>query len=703
MSVLLAPSPSGVPTLLHWGASLGEPSADDLVSVAALRARGRPFSALDAPRHLSVLPETTSGFTGTPALEGVRLGGGHSWAARFRAWEWPAPGSPTVFRALDDEAGLAVAWEVELTEEGLVRTRTVVRNEGAAPYVVTALRNVLPVPAEATELLDLTGRWSAERRPQRHPWSQGTWRRTGRHGRTGHDATLVLTAGPPGFGFTHGRVWGVHVAWSGDHETYAERTPEGECLLGGGELLSPGEVVLDPGEEYSSPWLFGSWSDAGLDGMSDRVHRWLRRRSPRSRGPRPVVVNTWEATYFDHDLGRLTALAEAAAGVGAERFVLDDGWFRGRRHDRAGLGDWTVDPTVWPQGLDPLIDRVRGLGMEFGLWVEPEMVNEDSDLARAHPDWLLSGRSALPDTWRHQQVLDLQHPDAYSYVRDALSSLLYEYEIAFLKWDHNRDLVDVAHGGRPAVHGQTLAFYRLLDELRTRHPHLEIESCASGGGRVDLAVLQRTDRVWASDSMDPLLRAEVQRWTSLLVPPELIGSHIGGPVAHTTGRTARLSLRGAVALLSHLGIEWDLLGLSPAECDAVAGWVALHKEIRPLIATGRFVRPDHPDPAVVVTGVVARDLSEAVYVVAVTDLTSTQSPHPVMLAGLDPDRRYTLALVTPSPDAHPWDLAADDFLAVPTACTGALLGRVGVRLPTTAPETAYVLRVRAVDAHARAT
>ena len=199
----------------------------------------------------------------------------------------------------------------------------------------------------------------------------------------------------------------------------------------------------------------GSYAGSGLDAASARLHAWTRRHAPRARGARPVMVNTWEAAYFDHDLDRLGDLARAAAEVGVERFVLDDGWFRGRRHDRAGLGDWTVDPAVWPQGLHPLIDEAKRLGMDFGLWVEPEMVNEDSDLARAHPDWILRGHADLPPAWRHQQVLDLQVPAAYAHVRDALMRLLAEYDIAFLKWDHNRDLIDVAHEGRPAVHGQT--------------------------------------------------------------------------------------------------------------------------------------------------------------------------------------------------------------------------------------------------------
>ena len=694
VSVVLAPASDGVPALLHWGADLGLLEGEDLAAFAELRRPGVPHSALDEPRYLSVVPDAVSGFTGTPAVEMCRVDGDASaWTPRFRDWVWRLEGTTVTLAASDDECGLAIEVWLEVTREGLVRSRSVVTNTGTGRAVVIAVRSVLPVPAEASELLDLTGRWCGERIPQRRNWQQGAWVRQGRHGRTGHDATLLLVAGTPGFTFRDGRVWGVHVAWSGDHLTYAERTPEGECLLGGGELLGPGEVILADGESYTTPWLVGSTSTRGLDGLSARLHELVRQRGRLGERVRPVLLNTWEAAYFDQDLGRLTALADAAGQSGVERFVLDDGWFLGRRSDRRGLGDWQVDPEMWPDGLHPLVDHVRGLGMDFGLWVEPEMVNSDSQTAREHPDWILRGRDGLPATWRHQQVLDLQQPAAYAHVRDALVALLDEYDIAFLKWDHNRDLIDVAHAGRPAVHGQTLAFYRLLDELRGAHPALEIESCASGGGRVDLGVLERTDRVWPSDTIDAIERQRIQRWTSLLVPPEMLGTHIGGPVAHTTGRTHRLAYRAATALLGHLGIEWDLTTLTPPEREELAAWVTLHKQVRHLIRDGVLVRPDHPDPAIHVTGVVAQDGDEAVFVVATTGITDTQSPYPVVLSGLHPGRSYHLRCVTPAGDQHGGDLG-ESWLAGPGLnVLGSVLATAGVRLPVMPPETAQVLYV----------
>lgn len=694
VSVVLTADAHGIPVLAHWGAALGDLSPADLDALSIARRPGASRSAYDGPRQTGLVPDGTRGHSGTPALSGHRVGGdARATTPSLTRWEVEADDAAARLRSVDDEAGWAVEVELRLDAGGLLHARTHVENTLDGDLHLASVLTALPVAAHASELLDLTGRWCKERTPQRHPWVQGVHRRDARHGRTGHDATLLMVAGTPGFGFGHGEVWAVHTAWSGDHTTYAERTPEGECLLGGGELLAPGEVVLAPGESYASPWLLGSWSAEGLDPLSHRLHDHLRALTPRARGERPVIANTWEAVYFDQSLERLSELADVAASIGVERFVLDDGWFLGRRDDTAGLGDWSVDPTVWPQGLGPLVDHVTGLGMQFGLWVEPEMVNPDSATAREHPERVLRGRAEAPPTWRQQQVLDLQDEAAYADLRDALGALLDELDIAYLKWDHNRDLTDVTHAGRPAVHGQTLAAYRLLDELRAAHPSLEIESCSSGGARVDAEVLARTDRIWPSDTIDPLERQHLQRWTSLLVPPELAGSHVGGPTSHTTGRTHALRYRAATALLASFGIEWDMSRLAPAELEELAAWIALHKRVRPLIGTGRLVHPDHADPAVLVTGIVAADRSEAWFVVATVAATATQHPASLRLSGLDPEASYRI--VEEMPPTGGADLAGRwsvDGAVLP----GRVLATLGVALPPLDPEEARVLRLERV-------
>ncbi|TDC60515.1 alpha-galactosidase [Micromonospora sp. KC207] len=699
-SLVLDARGPGLPRVAHWGADLGPLATDDLPTLVAAGVPPVVASSFDAPTVLSLLPEASAGWSGRPGLAGHRAG--TAWSTAFRldvldVADEPAGSARVTVTATDPDAALTLTIEVELDPTGLVLLRHRLRNDGDAPYELRELAAVLPVPAVATELLDLTGRWCRERSPQRHPWPMGAWVREGRHGRTGHDATLLLVAGTSGFGFRHGEVWAVHTAWSGDHVTFAERRPTGESTLGGGELLAPGEVLLGPGESYATPLLYAVHSTAGLDGLSDALHTHLRARPGHPRSARPVTLNVWEAVYFDHDLNRLRALADHAAEVGVERFVLDDGWFTGRWHDRAGLGDWYVDEKVWPGGLQPLIDHVRGHGMQFGLWVEPEMVNPDSDLFRAHPNWVLAVPGRLPPTWRYQQVLDLVNADAYAYVLGRLDALLREHDgIAYLKWDHNRDLTEAGHAGRPGVHAQTVAAYRLLDELRARHPGLEIESCSSGGARVDLEILRRTDRVWASDCNDALERLAIQRWTGLLLPPELVGSHVGPDRSHTTHRVHDLGFRAATALFGHFGVEWDIGSASAVDRAELAAWVALHKRLRPLLHAGRVVRVDHPDPAVWAHGVVAGDLSRAVYAVARIATSVTQTPGALRLPGLDPARRYGVRPAAGVPGPAVLDLTEPGWLPGVTL-PGAVLGSIGLQLPALHPEQTLLLEVDAAD------
>ena len=681
---------SRLPRVAHWGADLGELGADDLVALVEAGATAAVPDSLDEPRPVSLLPEHAEGWLGRPGLCGHRAG--RDWSTRFEVSAVDVQDEPgggnVVVAAHDRVAELSLRIEVELTPSGLLRTRAAVRNESETPYTVGELNLALPVPPEATELLDLAGRWGRERAPQRTPFGVGARVRENRRGRTGADASILIAAGAAGFGFRSGEVWALHLGWSGNHRLHCERMATGEAVIGAGELLLAGEVTLTEGEEYASPWLYGSYGH-GLDEVSARFHRFLRAGA--RRGPRPVVLNTWEAVYFDHDLGRLKELADAGAEVGVERFVLDDGWFRHRRDDRAGLGDWYVDETVWPDGLGPLVEHVVGLGMDFGLWVEPEMVNPDSDLARAHPDWILGTGGRTPPPARHQQVLDLTNPAAYDHILQRLDALLAEYPIAYLKWDHNRDLVDAGSGpsGVAAVHRQTRATYRLLDELRAGHPRLEIESCSSGGARIDLGILEHTDRVWASDCIDALERQQIQRWTAALLPLELIGSHVGAPRAHTTGRPHDLSFRAGTALFGHFGIEWDISRASAEDRAELASWVALYKELRGLLHTGELVRADHPDPAVWVHGVVSPTQDAAVFAAVAMHTPLTAPPGRVRLPGLHPDRRYRIEPIDPGADA------AGATAAV--TLTGRVLAEAGLRMPPQHPEHLVLIRVTSLE------
>jgi len=700
VSVVVDLGGATLPRVLHWGADLGELTDLELADLR-LAARPQPIGfSVDGPVEVAILPQQSAGWLGTPGLSGSR--GGRDFSPAFEVVSARVTGAALRVEAVDVAAGLTLALDLELTGSGLVRTRAAITNTGVGPYALDALCLTLPVPALATELLDFTGHHTRERSPERTEFTQGLRVRESRTGRPGFDSAFLLVAGEPGFGNRTGQVWGVHTAWSGNQRTFAERTFHGISLLGGGELLQSGELVLDPDESYASPWLYGAYG-TGLDGLSARFHRHLRSRATHPRGNRPVVANTWEAVYFDHDLAKLRELADAAARVGAERFVLDDGWFGSRRDDRRGLGDWYVSADAWPDGLAPLIDHVTSLGMQFGLWVEPEMVNPDSDLARAHPDWIMAPAEArLPREARAQQVLDCAQPEVFAYLLGRLDELLTTYPIRYLKWDHNRDLVEAGHRptGRAGVHGQTLALYRLIDELRRRHPLVEIESCASGGGRVDLEILERTDRVWTSDCIDALERQPIQRWTNLLVPLELMGTHVGGAVSHTTDRTLPIDFRAGTALFGHFGIEWDLTRAEPTEVARLAQWVALYKHLRPLLHSGTAVHADLPDPAYQLHGVVADDASDALFAWVATTTSASYPPAAVALPGLDPGATY---LVRPQP---PGDLAdgisGRGGLDLPwwrpegVRLSGRALSTAGLRLPVLFPERLVLVRATRV-------
>lgn len=695
VSLVLDVSGPRLPRVLHWGADLGDETGLELATAALVT-----NNALDEAVQLTVLPSEHEGWLGTPGLELAREG--RSAPLRLVLAEpVVVDGAGLSATAVDAEAGVQVVVELALDPHGVLVHRVRVRNTGEGILDVVALAALLPLPERAVAGLDLTGHWVRERSPQRFRVQHGTHLRASRRGRTGHDATLLMSAGADGFGFRHGEVWSTHVAWSGNHVHLVERLPEGAgrhgAVLGGGELLGPAEVRLAPGQEHAGPDVLFVHGDAGLDAVSARVHRRIRARDQHPTSPRPVVLNTWEAVYFDHDLARLHALAATAASIGVERFVLDDGWFGGRRDDTRGLGDWVVSDEMWPDGLAPLFDRVRELGMQVGLWFEPEMVNLDSDLVRAHPDWVLGRAGAVPA--RHQFGLDLTNPEAWEHLLTRIDTLVAENGIDFIKWDHNRDLHEAVSGGRPAVHRQTAAVYALLDELLVRHPGLEIESCSSGGARVDLGILDRTHRVWTSDCNDALERTDIERWTGLLLPPELMGSHVGPPVAHTTHRHVDLGMRCATALFGHAGLEWDITTCTPDELEQLRGWIALHKQLRGLLHSGDVVRADSDDPAQQLHGVVAVDGSAAVFAFVALTTSAATRPGLLTLPGLDPVRRYRVRIPAEIPAPAMLQNVDPAWFAPGRAegvvISGAVLGRAGLAMPVLCPGQAMVVVLEA--------
>ncbi len=664
-----------IPSIVHWG-----PDPGPLEALPSVLDQPRAPATLDVVAPLTLLPGA-NGFTGSAGLVCHRSTGPVS--VRPSETTWTGNSTDFSFEAPDPHSGVMVSGSVRV---GAAITIDVsVTNTDDVPLFIDRLAPVLPLPDDADELLRLTGQWCAEFQPLRLSWQLGTHVIEAQRGRTSHDSVPVAFAGPTGFSEHHGDVRGVHLAWSGSHSMRIDRLADGRRLVQAGELLAPGEVVLAPGEQYCAPTMLAV-AAVGLTACSQRFHQHVRASQPDR--PRPVLLNTWEAVYFDHDFDRLCALADRAAQVGVERFVLDDGWFGGRRDDTAGLGDWVVSADAHPDGLGPLIDHVTGLDMEFGIWVEPEMVNPDSDLFRSHPDWVLGDQDL---TGRNQLVLDLSIEGCWMHLHDALDALLREHDISFVKWDMNRDVA------APGTHHHTIALYRLLDALQRRHPGVEIESCASGGGRADAGILERTQRIWTSDCNDPLERQAIQRGFSHFLPPEVMGAHIGPPRAHTTGRTHRLAFRAATALFGHLGVEWNLLDASDRDRDKVAAWIALHKELRPLLHGGDVVRLDPPDDASMAHGVVSTDRSSAVFSFA--QLATSQAPTPprLRLPGLDERRGYSVQRIAMPGEVLGLALEQPKWIDDGVVASGTTLQTVGLQMPRLLPESALLVRLDAVS------
>ena len=576
-SLVLECRTDGAPLWRHLGAR-AEPG--DLASRADSRTSAT-FS-LDADVPFSTAPPTGLGWFGPEVLMVRR--GGKVCPVQFGAAEVTQHDEAITVRLRDDVAGVLLEQRITLAPGGAFLFVARVENTGTAPLGVDWLASaLLPLPASSSGLISWRGRHNAELVECAEPMPAQRWERGGRRGTSGH-------GGPPGVvvlgeGATHhaGPVHALQLAWSGDSRIAVERDDEGFWVLSAGAALAPGEVELTGGDSYTSPQAVLAVSTRGRNGAAAQHHAAVRAIVTWPGGamqPRPVHLNSWEACYFDHDEARIGELAEAAAATGIERFVLDDGWFKGRTDDTAGLGDWTCDPVKYPRGLKPLADKVRGLGMEFGLWVEPEMVNPDSDLYRAQPDWVLAEPARDRPTARGQLVLDLRRADVRDYLFGALDTLLREVPIGYLKWDHNRDLAPA--GGAAQVAGT----YTLLERVRAAHPSVEIEGCAGGGGRSDAGLARHVHRFWTSDNIDAVSRVTMQRGFLAWLPPEMMGAHVGASPAHATGRTQALGFRAAVAMPGHFGVELDPRKLPEHDRAELADWTGFYKQWRHLFHGG---------------------------------------------------------------------------------------------------------------------
>lgn len=659
-----------------------------------------------SPRPSALLMEHSRGLFSRPGLIGYRIQNGEAaghtgieagtgWSTRFALDDAAeSDGGGLIIHASDHDAGLELNTEIERMAGGALRVRHTIRNTETGIYMLERLDVSVPIDPECCEILDFSGRHMNERNPQRHRIQDGDWVREFRRGKPGFDGA-VLYAGTPGFSFNTGSVLCLQPAWSGNTELAVCRGGEDGPMAYAGELLLPGEIQLAEGESYSTPWVVVAASSHGLDPIMQGFHHW-ERTLPSHPSRQPVTLNVWEAVYMDQNREVLADIARRAASIGVERYVLDDGWFHLRRTDSSGLGDWWIDRDVWPEGLDELIGLVHSEGMQFGLWFEPEMVNPDSDLFRRHPEWVMQAGARLPELQRHQLVLDLTNPDASDYVFDAMSAILSRNAIDYVKWDHNRDLLEAGtnqYGGRAAVHEQTVAYYRLLDRLRGAFPNVQWESCASGGGRIDLGVVEHVSRFWTSDMTDALSRQRIQRWTVQSIAPEYLGAHVSAPTSHQTGRTYTLTFRAATAVFFGFGIEWDIRQASDDDLRQLSEWIAWYKEQRRLLHSGRFFNVDINDGTVMAYGVAAEDGSQALLAHVQLDEPKHNRGVRVRVPGLVSDAEYSLRWAGPEPASAALE-QLDPFGPLGRrTVTGAYLGLIGIRFPRCNPQTVRLVSV----------
>ncbi|MER5296084.1 alpha-galactosidase [Streptomyces pharetrae] len=624
---------------LHWGPRI---SLADAEALAALPLPGHwPFeSALDGREEYPV--EGGPRFA-RPALS-VRTEErrGTEWA--FEAYETGSGEEADELRLRFRDAGLTITLHYRMRDDVVERWVTL-RNEGPAVELLRADSATWTLPErDGWRLSQLHGRWAAESRLTAAPLTYGEKVVGSRRGHTGHQH-LPWVALDTDATEEHGEVYGCALGWSGSWRITVAQLPDARVqITGGAGHDDSGLARLAAGESFTTPVFAGLWSDGGFGGASRAWHAYQRAYViPDAGRDRPVLFNSWEATGFDISEEQQRALARRAADLGVELFVVDDGWFGARTGDHAGLGDWRPNPDRFPAGLGPLADEVHALGMRFGIWVEPEMVNPDSELYRAHPDWVQYQKGRKRTEFRNQLVLNLAREDVQEYLWEQLHTLLSSAPVDYVKWDFNRCFTDAGWPGEPYPQrlwaDHVRALYALLDRLRAAHPGVAFESCSGGGGRIDLGVLGRTDQVWTSDNTDPLDRLAVQHGFSQIHPARVMAAWVtDSPNTMLNGRVSSLRFRFVSAMAGVLGIGGDLTRWTEEELAEARGWVALYKEIRPLVQRGDLYRLRPPRGGL---SAVQYVLGGEAVVLAWLQSQHHGEPVPALrLRGLDPTASY---------------------------------------------------------------
>ncbi len=645
---------------LYWGGRLGQhdsiPAAHSFPELASF----------DPPN--TTTPQEYAGWGGglytEPALKVSFVDGNRDLVLRFIGAERQVDmGSLQVhLKDISREIYVTLSYTMDPVSGILARYASIENREPQPVLIEQAAAAQWTLPPARYALTYLTGRWAGEWTLNQELIQGGARVLESRRGTTGHQAnpwfaiSRLEPSGPVTPSETHGEVWFGALAWSGSWRITVDRTAfENVRVTGGFDPFDFG-YKLKPGERLETPIFYAGYSANGLGGASRLLHRFeIQQILPQAPDPkpRPVIYNSWEATEFKVDEPGQIALAEKAASIGVDRFVMDDGWFGRRKTDHAGLGDWYVNPEKFPHGLKPLINKIHALGMDFGLWVEPEMINPDSDLYRKHPDWVLNFPGRPRTESRNQLVLNLARADVRDYVEGFLDKILTDNDIAFLKWDYNRNWSEPGWDQVPVEEQRRLYvefirnLYSIFADLRKKHPKIEIESCSGGGGRVDLGILRYTDEVWPSDNTDPFDRISMQDGFSYAYTPQIMMAWVTDSPHWLNGRSTSLAYRMLSSMQGSLGIGANLNHWSADDFATAKRLIAAYHSVQRTIARGDLYRLISPRDGgkSSATETVSGDKAQAV-VFAFSNATEEGVGFPALqLEGLDPTAEYGLTWI----------------------------------------------------------
>lgn len=666
----------GILLHLYYGARVEDCTMDYLLHRKDVGFSGNPYEAgEDRTFSLDTLPQEFPSYgvgdyrnncVGVCQADGTR-------AADFRYVSWEIregahkiPGLPCLFDEdetaetlvifLEDAASslkLELYYVVFADRDVIARSARITNGGKEAVRLEKMMSACLELPNGSWEAIHFHGRHAMERRLERLPLMHGTMEVGSRRGTSSHQHNPGVILCSPDATEEHGGCYGLSLIYSGSFSMEIEMDQMDSVRAVCGINPEFFEYRLEPGEAFDTPQLMMTYSGSGLGRMSANFHSIIRHNLCRGKykfARRPVLINNWEATYFDFNEEKILSIARQASELGIEMLVLDDGWFGSRDSDNAGLGDWFVNTDKLKGGLTDLVTGINGLGMKFGIWIEPEMVNEDSRLYREHPDWALTIPGRKPCRSRNQLVLDMSRSEVRDYVFDSIAAVLKSANVEYVKWDMNRSICDVYSAVLPkerqgeVYHRYVLGIYDLMERFTSSFPNILFEGCSGGGGRFDPAILYYSPQIWCSDDTDGIERLEIQYGTSFFYPISAVGSHVSAIPNHQTGRRTPLATRGVVAMAGSFGYEMDLNLLTEDEKEAVKAQVEDYKKYYDLIHNGDYYRLTSPqgDSGFTAWQFVSGDKTRTLLNLVITHVRANAPDLWFKLRGLDPEKRYRL-------------------------------------------------------------